>query len=202
MPRIQRTIVLLLTVALIVGLMFSPVAAEKKILLKVPMAYPSALPGLGTTIIWMAERVELLSDNRLDAGTSGSYGTVVDRDKWSFGRIEEGRFIEDNTYICSDEGFKAGMIYELTYVSDKAVVTGLGLAAIRDIISYAKYDPDCPFKVEKGIAAGVEVGETELSVGPRVDAVARKGLVAKKDEHLFVHRRFLVELPAKVLVEI
>jgi len=34
---------------------------EKKILLKVPMAYPSSLPGLGTTIIWMAERVELLS---------------------------------------------------------------------------------------------------------------------------------------------
>jgi TRAP-type mannitol/chloroaromatic compound transport system substrate-binding protein len=41
----------------------SAISAEKenKILLKVPMAYPSALPGLGTTIIWMSERVELLS---------------------------------------------------------------------------------------------------------------------------------------------
>ncbi len=29
------------------------------------MAYPSALPGLGTTIIWMSERIELLSDNTL-----------------------------------------------------------------------------------------------------------------------------------------
>ena len=38
---------------------------EKKILLKVPMAYPSALPGLGTTIIWMAERIELLSGGTL-----------------------------------------------------------------------------------------------------------------------------------------
>lgn len=65
MPRIQRTIVLLLAVVLAVGLMFSPVAAENKILLKVPMAYPSALPGLGTTIIWMAERIELLSDNTM-----------------------------------------------------------------------------------------------------------------------------------------
>jgi TRAP-type mannitol/chloroaromatic compound transport system substrate-binding protein len=34
---------------------------ENKILLSVPMAYPSALPGLGTTIIWMSERIELLS---------------------------------------------------------------------------------------------------------------------------------------------
>ena len=34
---------------------------EKKILLKVPMAYPSKLPGLGTTILWMEERVEMLS---------------------------------------------------------------------------------------------------------------------------------------------
>ncbi len=34
---------------------------EKNILLKVPMAYPSKLPGLGTTIIWMSERIELLS---------------------------------------------------------------------------------------------------------------------------------------------
>ena len=38
---------------------------EKKILLKVPMAYPSALPGLGTTIIWMADRIELLSGGTL-----------------------------------------------------------------------------------------------------------------------------------------
>jgi len=38
---------------------------EKKILLKVPMAYPSALPGLGTTIIWMAERIELLSNDTM-----------------------------------------------------------------------------------------------------------------------------------------
>jgi TRAP-type mannitol/chloroaromatic compound transport system substrate-binding protein len=38
---------------------------EKKILLKVPMAYPSTLPGLGTTIHWMAERVQLLSDNTI-----------------------------------------------------------------------------------------------------------------------------------------
>ena len=39
--------------------------AAKKVMLEVPMAYPSALPGLGTTIIWMAERIELLSNNTM-----------------------------------------------------------------------------------------------------------------------------------------
>lgn len=84
-----------------------------------------------------------------------SYGTPVPRDKWGFGRIEDGKIIDDKGYIYSEDGFEEGKIYELVYVSDKPVVTGLGLAAVRDIISYAKYDPDCPFKIEKGIAAGV-----------------------------------------------
>ena len=38
---------------------------DKAVVLDVPMAYPSALPGLGTTIIWMADRIELLSDKSL-----------------------------------------------------------------------------------------------------------------------------------------
>lgn len=53
------SMVVLLTVS--IGFVPGDVAAENKILLKVPMAYPSKLPGLGTTIHWMAERVELLS---------------------------------------------------------------------------------------------------------------------------------------------
>jgi len=36
---------------------------EKKILLKVPMAFPSKLPGLGTTIIWMSEQVGKIDDS-------------------------------------------------------------------------------------------------------------------------------------------
>lgn len=34
-------------------------------------------------------------------------------------------------------------------------MVGLGLAAIRDMISYAKYDPSTPFPVDYAIAIGI-----------------------------------------------
>lgn len=66
MKKIAVATLVLFVCAFALGLSGEPVQAkEKKILLKVPMAYPSALPGLGTTIIWMSERVELLSNNTM-----------------------------------------------------------------------------------------------------------------------------------------
>ena len=66
MKRIVIATVMVFMLAFVLGLSADTVQAkEKKILLKVPMAYPSALPGLGTTIIWMSERVELLSNNTI-----------------------------------------------------------------------------------------------------------------------------------------
>jgi TRAP-type mannitol/chloroaromatic compound transport system substrate-binding protein len=68
MKKISVVIIFLFMVAVTLGLSTGQALAaekEKKILLKVPMAYPSALPGLGTTIIWMSERIELLSNNTL-----------------------------------------------------------------------------------------------------------------------------------------
>lgn len=81
--------------------------------------------------------------------------TVVPAEEWGFGQIRDGKVIYDPTHIYSESGFTEGKIYELVYVSDKPVVVGMGLAAIRDIISYAKYDPSCPFHVERGIAEGI-----------------------------------------------
>lgn len=52
-------------------------------------------------------------------------------------------------------GFRAGKIYELVYRTEGPAVVGLGLAAVRDTMSYAKYDPRCPFAVDRGIAFGV-----------------------------------------------
>ncbi len=40
-------------------------AMAKKVLLKVPVCFPTALPGLGTTAPWLAERMESLSDGQL-----------------------------------------------------------------------------------------------------------------------------------------
>ena len=67
MKRISMIILFTFLFAVTFGMTSGQALAqkEKKILLKVPMAYPSALPGLGTTIIWMAERIELLSNKTM-----------------------------------------------------------------------------------------------------------------------------------------
>ena len=58
-------------------------------------------------------------------------------------------------FVELDGGFEAGRIYELVYEARDARVVGLGLAVIRDVISYAKHDPGSLFPVEKGVAFGV-----------------------------------------------
>jgi hypothetical protein len=71
----------------------------------------------------------------------------VPRDAW--------QFTADSTHITTTGDFQAGRIYELVYRAENPAVVGLGLAAIRDVISYAKYDEDAVFPVEKGVAVGI-----------------------------------------------
>src|SRR5215831_2580022 len=46
--------------------------------------------------------------------------------------------IEDGTAITMTEGFDPGRLYELIYTSQDPPVAGLGLAAVRDVVSYLK----------------------------------------------------------------
>lgn len=80
---------------------------------------------------------------------------VVPREHWQFAREEDGIIKKDSTNIYMADGFEAGKIYELVYGAKDPAVVGLGLAAIRDVISYAKYDPGSLFPVKFGLAAGV-----------------------------------------------
>jgi len=102
----------------------------------------------------------------------------VARDQWSFARLEGDRVVPDATSIYLKSGFRAGKIYELVYRAKDPAVVGLGLAAIRDIISYAKYDKSCPFPVRQGMAAGVsQTGRflrTLLYGGFNIDERGRK----------------------------
>ncbi|WP_025322090.1 TRAP transporter substrate-binding protein [Deferrisoma camini] len=60
MNRGRRLLAAVLTLGLVLA-GGSGWAKEKKILLKVPIAFSTALPALGSTIQWMADRVETLS---------------------------------------------------------------------------------------------------------------------------------------------
>lgn len=80
---------------------------------------------------------------------------IVPRAQWQFGKVADGRIIPDADHITVDRGFEAGKIYELVYRAQDPAVAGLGLAAIRDVISYAKYDETSIIPAKLGLAAGV-----------------------------------------------
>lgn len=80
---------------------------------------------------------------------------TIPRDQWQFAQILHERMVPSNQHIYLEGGFQAGKIYELVYKAKDPAIVGLGLVAIRDVISYAKYDKDCPFSVKDGLAAGV-----------------------------------------------
>lgn len=65
---------------------------------------------------------------------------VVPRDRWRFARMEDGEPVADRGSVQLDGGFEAGRIYEVVYVSEGPALVGLGPAAVRDTVSYIKYD--------------------------------------------------------------
>lgn len=82
---------------------------------------------------------------------------IIPRERWWLLPEEGGEEGSDPppTMIVLEGGFKAGHIYEFVYRSKDPRIVGLGLVAIRDIISYAKYELECEFPVRTGIAFGV-----------------------------------------------
>ena len=80
---------------------------------------------------------------------------TVPSSEWTFGRYENDSIIASPLEVSMKNGFQSGNIYELTYMAENPLVSGLGLLVIRDIISFMKYNPACDFKVKQGIAVGV-----------------------------------------------
>jgi hypothetical protein len=62
------------------------------------------------------------------------------RSAWQFARQEAGKVIPDSTSLYIKEGFKPGWIYDLVYEAKDPKVVGLGLAAIRDVVSFLRYE--------------------------------------------------------------
>jgi hypothetical protein len=62
------------------------------------------------------------------------------RSGWQFARYEERKVIPDSTSLYIKEGFKPGWLYDLVYEAKDPKVVGLGLAAIRDVVSFFRYE--------------------------------------------------------------
>jgi hypothetical protein len=81
---------------------------------------------------------------------------VIPRQEWRFAREDSGgTVIPDPRSVYMRSGFEAGKIYEVVYRAENPVVVGTGLAAVRDMISYLKYDSTSIAPTKFGIAYGV-----------------------------------------------
>ena len=67
---------------------------------------------------------------------------LIPREEWQFGRMENGKLVNDPFWITLKGGFRAGQTYQLDYESQNPPVAGLGFAAIRDLASALKYNSD------------------------------------------------------------
>jgi hypothetical protein len=64
---------------------------------------------------------------------------VLPRSDWQFARWENGQAIPDPGSVLLRGGLQPNKIYDLVYLSQDPVVAGLGMAAIRDAISFLKH---------------------------------------------------------------
>jgi len=60
----------------------------------------------------------------------------VPRDAWAFARWDDGNVIPDPSELYVKEGFRPGWLYELVYTAKDPRVAGLGLAGLRDCVSF------------------------------------------------------------------
>jgi hypothetical protein len=81
---------------------------------------------------------------------------VIPQTLWRFAREDSsGTVVDDPRSVYMAAGFQAGKIYEVVYRAKDPVVVGTGLAAVRDMISYLKYDSTSIAPTRFGIAYGV-----------------------------------------------
>ena len=72
--------------------------------------------------------------------------TLVPRSDWQFAKMVDGKPVQDQWWITKRGGFHPGMVYQLTYKSQNPQVEGVGFAAVRDMASYVKNNPDAIVK--------------------------------------------------------
>ncbi|MGC2696441.1 MAG: alpha/beta hydrolase domain-containing protein [Candidatus Angelobacter sp.] len=80
---------------------------------------------------------------------------TIPRANWSFAHVVQGQLTDDPHYVHLSSGFVPGKIYELVYTAKNPAVVGVGLAAVRDFLSYLKYDPQATAPVKRVYAVGI-----------------------------------------------
>ena len=63
----------------------------------------------------------------------------IPRSDWSFARWEAEKLIPDATSLYVNDGLKPGWLYDLVYTAKDPRVSGLGLAGLRDAVSFFRH---------------------------------------------------------------
>jgi hypothetical protein len=79
------------------------------------------------------------------AGARGEAFTDVPRQRWRF----------DAARLHLDGGFEPGAVYEYTYLGKDPWVSGLGLAGVREIISWMRFEPSALVRATRAYAFGI-----------------------------------------------
>jgi hypothetical protein len=80
---------------------------------------------------------------------------TIPRAQWTFAHMVDGKLTPDPRYIHLYGGFQPGRIYEVVYMAKNAAVVGVGLAAVRDFLSYLKHDSQAVAPVQRVYAVGI-----------------------------------------------
>lgn len=119
----------------------------------------------------------------------GAEGVEIPREQWSFGRLENGAVVPDPNRVQLDEGFEPGWLYDLVYEGKDPRVTGLGLAATRDVISFFRYGSD-----EEGLRTNPLAGAVEYAYG-------YGGSQSGRFLHHFVYEGFNADLEGRFVFD-
>lgn len=66
---------------------------------------------------------------------------LIPREHWSFARMQGGERMPDPLRVQVEDGFVPGAIYQFGYGAQNPQIAGLGLAGVRDLISWIRHDP-------------------------------------------------------------
>lgn len=80
---------------------------------------------------------------------------AIPRDYWSYARVRDGELVPDPMRLHVDGGFVPGAIYQFAYAAQNPQIAGLGLAAVRDLVSWMRYDPAALVRGRHAYAFGI-----------------------------------------------
>lgn len=111
----------------------------------------------------------------------GEPGVEISRNRWAFARQEDGKPIPDPKHLYVKDGFRPGWLHDLVYIATNPRVTGQGLAALRDCVSffrYAKQGRRGTAKTDLELSGNVRIclvaGAQHLGGGPHTKGICQQ----------------------------